>query len=186
MRTSTAPAFSPPDLRRGYDEEETQQKLEKFLAGVRKGKSRAKICRELGLHYGSVLRWLDPRQQAYKPDFWEKYEQARSEYLDDLEGMVAEGIELALEQQDAATVVRSAMAVLERLRKSEWSRQELRVMSGTVTHQHVHQLQSVRQEAVLQAAEVSRALLGGDVIDAELVGDATVGSLRPGLPTDEA
>lgn len=134
----------------------------KFVAAMAylRNKSKPMAAQQAGISASHLRNKLNPKDPDYDEELAKLFEEVEQILLWSKEADIEWAIEEAKAQGDARTVGQVALAVLERLDKSKWSKREEQhhVHSGTVVHQHV--VEERQRQAMEAAATTSKRLFG--------------------------
>ena len=134
--------------------------MERFCAEYRSRSSvgfhhRKNASDAAGLAWETIRAKLNPKNANYDPVFAAMCEEIESETTEDARSGIKTALELAKDQDDARTLGKLSLDVLERREPATWARNQKVTVEGTIFHAPA----SVRQAALGQAAQVSRAVV---------------------------
>jgi hypothetical protein len=135
--------------------------------------STADACRAAGLCLKTVRKYTTPGSTLYDEEFDMACREVHELKVSGVQDTLFWGLNGAVEDQDYKTVTRTCLEILERLDRSQWSRQPVEVVhSGRVDHVHEHHLAAQKDSAGRMLAGIA-ALFSRPELQAA-VGDGAI------------
>ena len=124
-----------------------------------------------GLSWETIRKKLYPKGSDYDPAFAALVEEIEAETTEDSRAGIKTALEIARDTEDARTLGKLSLDVLERREPNTWARNQKVTVEGTIFHAPA----AVRQAALGEAVEVSRRgalpahVEGVEIVEAEYV-----------------